>query len=564
MPQNNNIPLSEYPRPQLERKSYLSLNGIWEYAIRNTSDIPNNFDGDILVPFSPESPLSGANKFVSPDDYLFYKKELNISKDIDNDKIILHFTAVDQIAEVFINDVLLIKHVGGFLPFEVDIKPYLNKDKNILVVRVKDYSDTSYYSRGKQKIKRGGIWYTAQSGIYLPVWLEGVSFDYIKDIKITPDIDNDEIIINPKTDSNSCVLELFDKEIELIPNSDNHIKLDQYELWSPENPVLYNFKIRTKNDEVDSYFAMRKFSTILDENNIKRLALNNKPYFMKGLLDQGYYDKSMLTPRSDEDYIRDIKLAKAMGFNTLRKHIKIETLRWYHYCDKIGMIVWQDFVSGGEDYKFVTISTPLVTKMHSDDRKYKKFSRANKVGREEAIIEFKDTINYLYSVPSIGLWTIFNEGWGQFDSKAIYEMCKDIDNTRIYDHASGWHDQGVSDTKSLHIYFTRVKLPKAKHVKGRSIILSEAGGYSLITKGHVYSDKSFGYKMLKNKEELIENYKTFINLDIVRHIPNGLSAFIYTQLSDVEDEVNGFITYDREVIKVDVDKIKELNDLAKL
>lgn len=558
----NKIPLNEYPRPQLERKSYMSLNGYWEYAIREEEAIPQTFDGQILVPFSPESPLSGVNKFVGPKDYLFYKKELEIPSHINHDKIILHFTAVDQIAEVYLNNTLIIKHVGGFLPFEVDIKPYLNKDKNTLIVKVKDYSDTSFYSRGKQKIKRGGIWYTPQSGIYLPVWMEGVSATYLKDIKITPDIDNDEVVIKPITDSKTCILCIDDKEITLTPNEDNHIHLDDYELWSPENPKLYYFSIKCENDEVKSYFAMRKFSLIKDENNIQRLALNNKPYFMKGLLDQGYYDKSMLTPRDDEDYINDIELAKRMGFNTLRKHIKLETLRWYYYCDKIGMIVWQDFVSGGEAYKFFTISLPLVSKKHSNDHQYKKFSRENEEGRRQTLEEFKDTINYLYNVPSIGLWTIFNEGWGQFDSKEAYDMCLKLDSTRLYDHASGWHDQGISDVKSLHVYFTRVKMPKQKHIKNRSVILSEAGGYSLKTPNHSYSDKSFGYKMLKTPTQLLKEYRVFIEKDILKNIPLGLSAFIYTELSDVEDEVNGFITYDREVVKVDVDEVKKINDLV--
>lgn len=553
-------PLSEYPRPQLERKSYLSLNGYWEYAIRDNKDIPSTFDGNILVPFSPESPLSGVNKFVKPNQYLFYRLNIDNLKEIDNDKIILHFTAVDQIAEVFVNDKFILKHVGGFLPFSFDVKPYLKEKDNTLIVRVKDYSDTSYYSRGKQKINRGGIWYTPQSGIYLPVWAEGVSLDHIESIKLTPDIDNNEIIVNPKTTAKRVEMVLNSEKYNLIPNEDNHIKLEEVELWSPENPKLYYFTLKTNNDEVKSYFAMRKFSLVKDENNIYRLGLNNKPYFMKGLLDQGYYDKTMLTPRSEEDYINDITLAKAMGFNTLRKHIKLETLRWYYHCDRLGIIVWQDFVSGGEEYKFMTISSPLVTKLHSKDNKYKKFSRLNELGRKETLIEFKDTIEYLYNVPSLALWTIFNEGWGQFDAKKAYEMCLTLDNTRLYDHASGWHDQGVSDTKSLHVYFTRAKLPKKKHVKNRAIILSEAGGYSLITPNHVYSDKSFGYKMLKDKTALMDEYETFINKDILKNIKKGLSAFIYTELSDVEDEVNGFITYDREVVKVDIERIKEIND----
>ena len=556
-----NKPLSEYPRPQFIRESYLSLNGYWDYAIKESEEIPEKYDGQILVPFSPETPLSGVNKFVSPKDYLFYHLLVHFPDGFIKDKVILHFTAVDQIADVFVNNQLVISHIGGYLPFSVDIKTYL-KEENHIVVRVKDLSDTSYHSRGKQKIKRGGIWYTPQSGIYLPVWMESVSNGYIKSVKMTPDIDNQRLKLFINSDSEYTSLLIFDKEIKIKNNEEYLLDIPNMHLWSPEDPFIYPILFKNDVDEVWSYFAMRKFSLIKDDKGINRLAVNNKPYFMKGVLDQGYYHYSSLTPRTDEDYINDIQTMKELGFNTLRKHIKIESLRWYYHCDRIGMIVWQDFVSGGESYDFKTISFPLITNIHHKDTNYRYFNRENEEGRKETYNEFVETINYLYNVPSIALWTIFNEGWGQFDSVNIYNKLKEIDNTRLFDHASGWHDQGVSDVKSLHVYFKKVKMPKKKAIKNRSVILSECGGYHLRINGHTFSNETFGYKKLKNSEELENEYIKFMKRDILPNIDKGLSAFIYTELSDVEDEHNGFLTYDREVLKVDKKKIKAINDLA--
>lgn len=555
--------LDEYPRPQLERESYISLNGTWEYAIRKNIAIPYSFDGNIEVPYSPETPLSGVNKMLLPGEWLFYRKELIFPKGFIKDKVILHFGAVDQIAEIFINDIFVGSHTGGFLPFSFDIEPYLNKKKNVLIVRVKDVSDTSYHSRGKQKIKRGKIWYSPQSGIYMPVWMESVSFDYIKGIKLTPDVSNSIIKIIVNTDSEKVKCEFNGANLSLKPNIENTIKLKDVHLWSPEDPFLYYFTLKTPHDKVHSYFAMREVKMMDDEKGIKRLFLNGKPYFMKGLLDQGYYQNGYLTPTSDEDYINDIQLAKDLGFNTLRKHIKIESLRWYYHCDRLGMLVWQDFVNGGGKYNFLTISLPVFIGAHYKDNKYAKLARKDKKGRFEAEEEFKETINLLYNSPSIVLWTIFNEGWGQFDSERIYNQLIKIDNTRLYDHASGWVDQGISDVKSMHVYFKRFNMPKEKDVKNRAVILSECGGYALKIANHTFNKTTFGYKGLKNKEDLHKEYEKFLKLDIIPNIEKGLCAFIYTQLSDVEDELNGFITYDREVVKVNKEKIFLLNKSVK-
>ena len=555
-------PLSEYPRPQLQRDSYICLNGEWEYAIKKTIDIPFVFDGKIQVPYSPETPLSGVKKVVHPNEWLFYRKELEFPKGFIKDKVFLHFGAVDQIAEIFINDVFVGEHTGGFLPFNFDIKPFLKRNKNVLVVRVKDFSDTSYHSRGKQRIKRGNIWYSPQSGIYMPVWMESVSNGYIENIVLTPDIQKSVIKIKVISESPKVKCEFEGASLEIKSNVETSIKLKNPRLWSPEEPNLYPFTLKVKGDKVQSYFAMREIG-VKQFDGISRICLNGKPYFMRGVLDQGYYMDGFLTPGSDEDYINDITLMKELGFNTIRKHIKIESMRWYYHCDRLGMLVWQDFVNGGTKYKLSTISLPLLINTHYKDNKYGKLARKNVNGRLEAEQEFRDTIRLLYNVPSIVLWTIFNEAWGQFDSERIYKELRQIDSTRLYDHASGWIDQGISETKSMHVYFKRVKMPKEKEIKGRAVILSECGGYALKIKGHTFNNTNFGYSKMSSKEALENEYKKFMDLDILPNIHNGLCAFIYTQLSDVEDELNGFITYDRCVVKVDKNKINSINRNAK-
>ena len=554
-------PLSEYPRPQFKRDSYICLNGLWEYAIRGIESIPDVYDGQILVPFSPEVEKSGVNKVVNPNDYLFYRLKYEFPKDFIKDKVILHFGAVDQIAEVFINGKFAMKHVGGFLPFSLDIKPFLIDNNVEIVLRVVDTTNSSYHSSGKQSLKPGGIWYKQQSGIYMPVWMESVKEGYIEKLKITPDIDNSSVNIQFTSSIKQAKLLFENKEIVVEANKDNIIKIDNPILWSPENPHLYEFVISNEVDKVESYFAMRKVSLIKNEKGKLVIALNNKEYFMKGVLDQGYYQDGLLTPNFDEDYINDIMLVKNLGFNVSRKHIKIESLRWYYHCDRLGLLVWQDFVNGCTKYDFWLNQVPLFVRYKINDHKYKKFFRENEEGRKETYQEFLDTIDLLYNSPCIVLWTIFNEAWGQFDAKEIYEKLKVIDPTRLYDHASGWHDQGSSDVKSMHIYKWKVKVPNKRKIKNRAFVCSECGAYILDKRlKEAKKKEGFIYLLFNNKEDFQKEYIRFINEEIILAKRNGMSAFIYTQLSDVEEEMNGFITYDRKEIKVDTKIIKQVND----
>jgi hypothetical protein len=557
MKNSEELPLSEYPRMQLVRDSYMCLNGEWDYVIKNTEDLPKHFLDKIIVPFSPEAPLSKVNRVLKPDEYLIYRRFFNLPNGFNKGRVFLHFTAVDQSAKVYLNNHYLGEHIGGFLPFSFEIQEYL-KAENELVVIVQDQSDTSYHSRGKQKLKRGGIWYTPQSGIYLPVWLESTPNEYISSLKITPLFDDKkvEIIVKANIESD-VVIEIEKRVISGMSNTPIIIDLDNMHPWTVDDPYLYKFKVRLKDDEVASYFGMRKISIALDERGKKRFFLNNKPLFQSGLLDQGYYQDGLLTPPSDKDYIDDIMLAKKLGFNMLRKHIKIEAPRWYYHCDRLGILVWQDFVNGGSDYSFLSTVVPVLVQKHSKDNQYKKFGRLDQAGREEFINEARQTIDLLYNSPAVVLWTIFNEGWGQFDAEKVFEEMSKLDPTRLFDHASGWHDQGIGAIKSDHVYFRKYKYQDDK--LGRARILSEFGGYQLRVDGHAFNDKNFGYKRMKNSEQLTDAFIRLYQQEIVPAAKEGLAASVYTQLSDVEDELNGLVTYDRQVIKVKAGLIRKIN-----
>ena len=550
------LPLPEYPRPQMVRGHWMSLNGEWEYAICESKVIPEKFDGKILVPFSPETELSGVRKKLEPGQYLWYRREILLPEDFAGRRVILHFGAVDQIADVWVNQQHAVTHVGGYLSFEADITAFIPENKLSVVVRVSDDTDRSFHTRGKQKTKRGGIWYTPQSGIWQSVWLEAVPQNYVRALRITPFYDDGEVDIAADIVGNERAFAHFGRESYELPA---RIPVPDFEAWSPEHPKLYDFSVSCGEDEVTSYFAMRKFSVEQDEKGVPRLFLNNEPYFHNGILDQGYWPDGLYTAPTDEALYRDILTAKESGFNMIRKHIKVEPLRWYYHCDRLGMLVWQDMPCGGGRYSPAVVAAPLVTGIHLRDSAYGLFDRSDEAGRREFQDELIDMITQLYNCPCIAMWVIFNEGWGQFDAKKMTDAVRFVDNTRTIDHASGWHDQGASDVRSEHVYFRPYRFRADK--KGRAVVLSEFGGYARAIDGHLFSKKNFGYKTLDSAEKLTEALEELYRNQIRPAKERGLSAAVYTQMSDVEDEINGLVTYDRAVVKTDPERMHSIVDM---
>ena len=553
-----NAVLPEYPRPQFRRDSYINLNGLWKYAINQSESKPTVYDGDIVVPFSPESILSRVNRTITDKDTLWYCKKFTLPNDFNKGLVHLHFGAVDQLCEVYLNDQLVTTHVGGYLPFEVEISQYL-KEENELVVKVKDCTDKSYYSRGKQSSNRGGIWYTPISGIWQTVWLESTPIEYIHGIKLNIDYDKQSVNLVIDGDSETYRVKVKEKDKVIYDQevtSNCNIYIENMHSWSPEDPFLYDLTISNGADEVSSYFGMRKFTVSCDEKGKKRLFLNNKPYFHKGVLDQGYYSDGIYTPASYKQMEDDIQMLKDMGFNTIRKHIKIEPLYFYYLCDKMGILLWQDMVNGGTKNSFWTTMAFPYMNITLNDHKYWWFSRSKKESRDMYYKETKDTIELLYNTVSLALWVPFNEGWGQFDAKEVYNFVKSLDGSRMIDHASGWHDQKAGDLFSKHIYFQDISFEEDERVWA----LTEYGGYSQMIKGHSYNDAAYGYKLFNNQIDLQSAFLQLHTEQIIPLIEKGLSATIYTQLSDVEDEVNGLVTYDRKVVKYDKKFVKSIND----
>lgn len=581
--------LEEYPRPLLMREDYQILNGWWDYAFTIDYKQPQQYEGRILVPFSPETALSGVGRQLKPDEYLWYRRNFNLpgwDREKGQNRILLHFGAVDQSCEVRINGHKVKRHTGGYLPFEVDISRYAQESANELIVAVKDLSDTSYHSKGKQKLNAGGMFYTAQSGIWQTVWLEKVPETYIKEIKTVPDIEKKIIRIKVSSSystdkknvdklSRNLPIEIKIRKPGLYPDpvvkpsqistedmletavlavSDKWIEIpiESISLWNCETPYLYYFEVKLGDDRAISYFAMRKFSleTKVHEEFL-RICLNGEVQFQNGVLDQGYWPESLYTPPSDAAMIFDIQEMKKTGFNMVRKHLKIEPQRWYYHCDRLGIVVWQDMVNGGSYYKhwFVTYGATLLSWLRIPMRDVypRLLSREAKAGRLEFIREMKETIRLLGNHPSIAAWVIFNEGWGQFQTEDMTRIVRRLDPNRLIDQASGWFDQGGGDFSSLHNYFFKLFIRPERE---RASVLSEFGGYSYREPGHCAKEKLYGYGICKNKKDLekrfLERWSGVRNL-----IPQGLSASIYTQWTDVEEEANGVFTYDREVRKIE-------------
>lgn len=565
------LPLAEYPRPQFERKDWICLNGEYDYAVTgDTADTPKKYDGKILVPFSVESELSGVGKALLPEQRLWYRRKFTVGKEFSGKEALLHFGAVDWQCSVWVNGKLVGEHTGGYNPFTFNITDVIVEGENELVVKVFDPTDAGHQQRGKQILVTKGFWYTATSGIWQTVWLEPVNRCRIDSLRLVPDIDEGVIRINIKRTC-KCGGKLYAKVLEgdkVVFDGEiadkAAIPVPDARLWSPEAPFLYTLLLTLdcngEKDEVSSYFGMRKFSIVKDSAGIPRLGLNNKPYFQRGLLDQGYWPESQLTPPTDEAMIFDIEKMKELGYNMLRKHIKEEPLRWYYHCDRLGMLVWQDMISGGQYIGNVLAGVLPNINIHVKDSKYKSFKRDKPEWRQEFKDELFGMIDNLYNCVSICCWVPFNEGWGQFDAKEIGTAIKNYDPSRFVDHASGWHDQGGPEFKSIHKYILPVHAPTARRTAGRPIVLSEYGGYSWNIVEHAWNPKrSFGYIMFKNSEKLSAAYKRLHESQVIPLINKGLCATVYTQVSDVEFEVNGIYSYDRKILKLDADTVRAVN-----
>ena len=546
---DKSCPLPEYPRPQFVRDSYLSLNGMWQCAFTVQMDTA------ICVPFSPETPLSGVERTLKPGEYLHYRRTFALPENFNRGRVFLHFGAVDQMCTVYLNGVQVGGHQGGYTPFTLELTEALQPGENKLEVSVQDFTDENQYSRGKQKTKRGGIWYSPQSGIWQSVWLESTPVEFLEKVRITPDYDGAAVHFE-FFGTDHVRTRIYDGETLVADTTDTDVPLPDFKSWSPESPFLYQVEFEACGEVIRSYFGMRKFSVGRDLDGLPRLFLNNKPYFHNGLLDQGYYPDGFLTPPANAAMAYDVTHVKRCGFNMLRKHIKMEPLLWYHYCDVQGILVWQDMINGGGRsiqtfLLYLPTVLPLVTTEFRDNC-YPLFSRTSKTGREWVKRECRETVHQLYNAPCVSLWVLFNEGWGQFDAREMTEMVRALDLTRQIDHASGWYDQGAGDIKSLHNYFRPLKVKPEE----RAFAFSEYGGYTYPVQEHLYSEKSFGYRTYQNQAQYQKAMDALA--EKIRELTEqGLAAAVYTQLTDVEEESNGILTYDRKVCKWEPQEAKD-------
>lgn len=536
-------PLS-YPRPLLWRDSFFSLDGEWELAFSADAKEPAVFPLRVTVPFPVESALSGVGKAPEAGEFLYYRKSFSLPDGFCLATTVLHFTAVDQVAEVFLNGTSLGCHTGGYLPFSFDVTALL-QEENVLTLRVSDPLDTSL-PYGKQRKKRGGMWYTPFSGIWGTVWLESFPEDGIRGIAVTSDdksvtlsVDTEGPVTLSYTDGEEEKTLSFEKSVTVTPHHPH--------LWSPDDPYLYHATLKTKDDEARTYFALRSLKAE-EIGGKSRLTLNGKPIFLHGVLDQGYFRDGISTPASPEEYEKDVLRMKSLGFNMLRKHIKVESAVYYSLCDRYGMIVCQDAVNNGE-YSFLW-QTALPTVGMKRLPTFLLFK--SKKAKEFFAAHTEETLDHLASHPSLLLFTVFNEGWGQSDPKPLYTRLKAKHPHLLFDSASGWFRTSHTDFKSDHVYFKPVRA-RYGAVK-KPVFLSEFGGYSLPIAGHTFpSGKNYGYTVCTSREEFEKRLTRLYLSEVCPAIKKGLSAAVYTQLSDVEDETNGLYTYDREVQKADTD-----------
>ena len=602
--------LPEHPRPRMQREEYAMLNGVWEYAITPVDGevdaktlaqqaIPSRWDGQIVVPFSPEAPLSGVGRTVQPSEFLWYRRKIELPKLADDQRLILHFEAVDWMCACFVNGKLAGTHTGGYLPFSFDVTDLLGSaaagasvgevESSVtaesgataeLVLCVWDPSDTGSQLRGKQRLSRGDIWYTAQSGIWQSVWYEVVSAAHFESLTLKGDMFGTlEVKANVQVSKLAGVqtgafkLELTLKDelgrdvlLATLPVDEAggicaELQVDEPQLWSPESPHLYAVKATLQRDGVvvdaaHSYCAFRTVEVKADEAGVPRVHLNGAPYFVRGVLDQGYWPDGLMTAPSDNALVYDIEAMKSAGFNTLRKHIKIESERWYYHCDRLGMLVWQDCVSGGSAYSpWHTSQKPTLfsfTWGRFDDTipsHHEALSAGEDGYRKEWIETCQEMVKLLDGHPSIGFWTLFNEGWGQFDARAATEAVRALDATRPIDATSGWYDQECGDFLSIHNYFRPLRAGwHGKQRGNRAVIISEFGGLAQMTSGHTSLDHSYGYGDFATVEDWRGAVQKLLGVAESLQV-EGLAGYVYTQVSDVEEEVNGLLTYDRKINK---------------
>ena len=538
---------TEYPRPQMRRDSFISLCGEWE--LFDVSGKDEVLIGNIKVPFPPESRLCGVSSYIGDFSHILYRRKISIPEGFDRGRILINFGAADQIAKLFVNGSFVGEHTGGYLPFSFDITSFLRDGENEISVECIDTLDTDI-PYGKQRKNRGGMWYTPTSGIWQPVWLESVPMEYISSLKISPTLEN--ITIDCLGGKSGKVLTIhFEDGDKKYKFSGNTITVDipEAHLWTPDDPYLYSFTITDGEDTVVSYFALR---TVSIDTNGKHPAMfiNGNPTFFHGLLDQGYFSDGIYLPASPNGFVRDIRVAKSLGFNMLRKHIKVEPEIFYYLCDKLGIFVFQDMVNNGRYSFFYDTALPTIGMKKAPEHRATK--RRRKLFEDTA----KETADLLHNHPCVVYYTIFNEGWGQYDADRIYGELKSLHPDRVWDATSGWFWKTDSDVSSHHVYFKPVKLKS--HPK-RPLVLSEFGGYSLQIEDHIFNPyKNYGYKTFHTQAELTAGVKKLYENEILPAIDGGLCATVLTQVSDVEDETNGIMTYDRQVVKVDSDTMRDI------
>ncbi len=537
-------PWQTYPRPQLRRDSYLNLNGTWDFAVLppDHSQPPQHYDRHILVPFAPESLLSGIHRHFPEGSCLCYRRTFRLPESFRQGRVLLHIGAADQTASVRLNGRQIGTHTGGYDPICMELTDALDTD-NILEILVRDDLSTCVQPYGKQTQKRGGMWYTPVSGIWQTVWLECVPERYISALHISTGADWAVVDTGDANLDGTLQLTTPEGSVQVpLHRGRAELHLAHPRLWSPEDPYLYRFSLTAGADRVESYFALRTLQ-IRKINGLPRLCLNGKPYFFHGLLDQGYWSDGLFTPAAPECFARDIQAVKALGFQTLRKHIKVEPEQFYYDCDRLGMIVFQDMVNNGRYRFWRDTALPTVGLQRLSDRKRNRDPEARAAFRTA----MEQTVRQLQNHPCICCWTIFNEGWGQFCGSEAYARLRELDDSRFIDTTSGWFRSCKTDVDSRHVYFKPVRLKSGE----LPLVLSEFGGYVYRVEGHIFNpDHTYGYRLFRDPEQYVRAVQALYREQILPSVSKGLCAAIYTQLSDVEDETNGILTYDRRHCKL--------------